>query len=196
VDTAIVDHSENRTDKIVFYRVLDIIFGVTFFCMGIFGGMLNVVLINPEIPQNTGNVARSVISHNSTLHLVKPLGFSIDDRNLKRAGLDYWQFVDLKIWDDEETFFGQTDIKKVHLFSTKGELRYDKAVYEDGDYLVFGSESTGLSHDLLRKFPGRTRYLPMSDLKVRSLNLSSAVAASFFEALRQLDFYGEGSSDV
>jgi tRNA (cytidine/uridine-2'-O-)-methyltransferase len=158
--------------------------------------MLNVVLINPEIPQNTGNVARSVISHNGILHLVKPLGFSIDDRNLKRAGLDYWRFVDLKIWDDEETFFGQAEMEKVHLFSARGERRYDKAVYEDGDYLVFGSESTGLSPELLQKFPERTRYIPMSDLKVRSLNLSSAVAVSFFEALRQLDFFGEGGGNV
>ncbi|HDT11926.1 MAG TPA: tRNA (cytidine(34)-2'-O)-methyltransferase [bacterium] len=154
--------------------------------------MLNVVLINPEIPQNTGNIARSVIAHKGKLHLIKPLGFSIDDKNLKRAGLDYWKFVDFKIWDDTEIFFDKIDMEKVHFFSTKGKTRYDKAEYRDGDYLVFGSESTGLSPDLLFSYPERTRYLPMSNLKVRSINLSSAVSVAFFEALRQLDFFCYG----
>ncbi len=153
--------------------------------------MLNLVLINPEIPQNTGNVARSAIAQNCKLHLVEPIGFSLDDRNLKRAGLDYWKHVDLQLWNSAEDFFNSVDIERVHLFSTRGEQRYDKAEYIDGDYLVFGSESTGLSPDLLFSYSERTRYLPMLSLKVRSLNLSSAVSAVFFEALRQLDFFGE-----
>jgi tRNA (cytidine/uridine-2'-O-)-methyltransferase len=172
---------------------LDIISGVVFLYVWSVQvvKMLNIVLINPEIPQNTGNIARSVIAQKCKLHLVNPLGFSLDDRNLKRAGLDYWKYLDLKVWNSLKEFFDSVDIKRIHLFSTRGEQRYDKAIYNNGDYLVFGSESSGLSPDLLFSCRERTRYLPMPNLKVRSLNLSSAVSAVFFEALRQLDFFGE-----
>jgi len=182
-----------KKSKIVFHKRLNIILFVVFYC-GIMPDhrMLNIVLVNPEIPQNTGNVARSVIANKCSLHLVKPIGFSIDDKNLKRAGLDYWQFIDLKVWENIEQFFDQTDIEKIHLFSTRGDLRYDRAEYRHGDYLVFGSESSGLSPQLLNKNKERTRFLPISDQKVRSLNLSSAVSVAIYEALRQLDFSCQG----
>ena len=156
--------------------------------------MFNVVLINPEIPQNTGNIARTVLSQKSSLHLVKPLGFKIDDKSLKRAGLDYWKFVDVKIWNSLNDFFASTDISRIHLFSTRGENRYDKVEYKKGDFLVFGSESMGLPQKILDSNLDRTRFLPMSDLKVRSLNLASCVSSVVMEALRQNNFFENGKS--
>ncbi len=155
--------------------------------------MFNVVLVNPEIPQNTGNIARTVLSQKCRLHLVKPLGFEIDDRNLKRAGLDYWKYVDVKVWDRIEDVPGlMDDLSKVHLFSTRGSKRYDRAEYKDSDYLVFGSESLGLPQKIIDENGERTRFLPMPDLKVRSLNLSSCVSSVLMEALRQNDFFERG----
>ena len=154
--------------------------------------MFNVVLVNPEIPQNTGNIARTVLSQKCRLHLVKPLGFEIDDRNLKRAGLDYWKYVDVKIWDRIEDIPGLYNSLKVHLFSTRGEKRYDRVEYEKDDFLLFGSESLGLPQKMLDKNAERTRFLPMPDLKVRSLNLSSCVTSVLMEALRQNDFFESG----
>ncbi|HRZ79956.1 MAG TPA: TrmH family RNA methyltransferase, partial [bacterium] len=97
--------------------------------------MFNIVLINPEIPQNTGNIARSVISQKCRLHLVKPIGFNIDDASLRRAGLDYWQFIDLKIWDSVDVFFSANDMERMHFFPKKGRVRYDQAEYSKGDFL-------------------------------------------------------------
>lgn len=155
--------------------------------------MFNIVLINPEIPQNTGNVARSVISQKCRLHLVKPIGFRIDDASLKRAGLDYWQFVDLKIWDSIDEFFLSNDIERMHFFSKKGSVRYDHAEYSKGDFLVFGPESTGLDSQMLAKYLNKTRYIPMPDERVRSINLSSAVSVVLFEAMRQNGFFNKNA---
>jgi len=154
--------------------------------------MFNVVLVNPEIPQNTGNIARTVLAQKCTLHLIKPLGFEINDKNLKRAGLDYWKYVDVKIWDKLEDISGFENHTKVHLFSTKGEKRYDKASYQKDDFLVFGSESMGLPQKMIDENNDRTRFVPMPDLKVRSLNLSSCVSSVLLEALRQNDFFESG----
>lgn len=151
--------------------------------------MFNVVLVNPEIPQNTGNIARTVLAQKCRLHLVKPLGFEISDKNLKRAGLDYWKYVDVKIWDTIEDVPGLKDFSNAHLFSTRGIKRYDKAEYEKDDYLVFGSESLGLPQNMIDSNSERTRFIPMPDLKVRSLNLSSCVSSVLMEALRQNDFF-------
>jgi len=151
--------------------------------------MFNIVLINPEIPQNTGNAARSVISQKCRLHLVKPLGFKIDDTALKRAGLDYWQFVDVTIWESVEQFFNENDIEKMHFFSKRGKVRYDQAQYSKGDFLVFGRESTGLDPEIIAKYSNKTRYMPMLDTRVRSINLSSTVSVALFEAMRQNDFF-------
>lgn len=155
--------------------------------------MFNIVLINPEIPQNTGNVARSVISQKCALHLVKPIGFRIDDSSLKRAGLDYWQFVDLKVWESTDEFFMSNDIERMHFFSKKGAVRYDQADYSKGDFLVFGPESTGLDSQTLAKYLNKTRYIPMPDERVRSINLSSAVSVALFEAMRQNGFFNKNA---
>lgn len=155
--------------------------------------MFNIVLINPEIPQNTGNIARSVISQKCRLHLVKPLGFTIDDTSLKRAGLDYWQFVDVTIWESVEMFFNENSNEKMHFFSKKGKVRYDQAQYSEGDFLVFGPESTGLDSQTLAKYSNKTRYIPMPDERVRSINLSSAVSVALFEAMRQNGFFNKNA---
>ncbi len=155
--------------------------------------MFNIVLINPEIPQNTGNIARSVISQKCRLHLVKPIGFNIDDASLRRAGLDYWQFIDLKIWDSVDVFFSANDMERMHFFSKKGRVRYDQAEYSKGDFLVFGPESTGLDEEILLKYRNKTRYIPMPDNRVRSINLSSAVSVVLFEAMRQNGFFNKNA---
>ncbi len=150
--------------------------------------MFNVALIHPEIPQNTGNIGRSVLAWNGYLHLVKPIGFSLDDRYLRRAGLDYWEQLKVRVWDSPEALLEQIPADTMHLYSTRGEIRYDKAVYRPGDWLIFGSESRGIEPSLLQKYSRQTRYLPMQNLNVRSINLSSAAAIALFEALRQNDF--------
>lgn len=150
--------------------------------------MFEVVLINPEIPQNTGNIARTVLSQKCRLHLVKPYGFRLDTAAVKRAGVDYWKFVEITEWDSADGFFAANDTSKMHFFSQKGKVRYDKASYKNGDFLVFGCESAGLGDEMLGKFADQTRFLPMLDGRVRSLNLASAATAVIFEAMKQLDF--------
>jgi tRNA (cytidine/uridine-2'-O-)-methyltransferase len=147
--------------------------------------MFNIVLINPEIPQNTGNIARTVLALKCRLHLVKPLGFSIDDTMLKRAGLDYWQFVDVILWESVQDYFENNDLSRMHFFSKKGKKRYDMTGFQPGDHLVFGCESLGLSDEILQKYQDHTVYLPIMDTKVRSINLSSAVSVALFEAMRK-----------
>ena len=151
--------------------------------------MFNIVLINPEIPQNTGNIARTTLALKCRLHLVKPLGFSIDDASLKRAGLDYWQFVDVTLWESAEDYFENNDISRMHFFSKKGKKRYDLVDYQLGDHLVFGCESAGLNDEILQKYQDNTVYLPIMDTKVRSINLSSAVSVALFEAMRKNDAF-------
>jgi len=155
--------------------------------------MFNVVLVNPEIPQNTGNIGRTVLSQKCVLHLIRPLGFEIDDKYLKRAGLDYWKFLDVKIWDKLEDIPGYSGSSGRHYFSTKGKNRYDKATYKKGDFLIFGRETKGLSKEILEDNSEMTRFIPMPDRKVRSLNLASCVTSMLMEALRQNDFFEEGS---
>ena len=150
--------------------------------------MFEVVLINPEIPQNTGNIARTVLSQKCRLHLVKPYGFRLDTAAVKRAGVDYWKFVEITEWDSADEFFAANDTSKMHFFSQKGRIRYDKTDYKNGDFLVFGCESAGLGDEILGKYVDQTRFLPMLDGRVRSLNLASAATAVIFEAMKQLDF--------
>jgi len=150
---------------------------------------LNVVLVEPEIPQNTGNIARTCAATGSSLHLVKPLGFSIEDKYLKRAGLDYWSLLDLYIYENLEEFFQKNDVSKFYFVTTKGHQSYSDFNFEDGAFLLFGKETAGLPKDILAKYPERTMRIPMTeDKRARSLNLSNSVAIIIYEALRQLNF--------
>lgn len=155
---------------------------------------LNIVLVEPEIPQNTGNIARTCAATGSRLHLVEPLGFRIDDRQLKRAGLDYWPLLDVQRYSDLDAFFAR-NAGRFFFCSTKAARNHAEVEYRDGDYLVFGKETHGLPESLLAQNYENALRIPMiSD--ARSLNLSNAVAIVVYEALRQLDFPGmklEGS---
>lgn len=149
---------------------------------------LNVVLVEPEIPQNTGNIARTCAATGTSLHLIRPLGFEISDRYLKRAGLDYWQYLDLHIYDDLAAFFRE-NTGAFWFFSTKAEKRYDRAGYSGKTYLFFGKETKGLPEDLLRSHRENCLRLPMLP-EIRSLNLSNSVAIAVYEVLRRWDFEG------
>ncbi len=149
--------------------------------------MLNVVLVAPEIPQNTGNIARTCAATGSVLHLVKPLGFDISESAVKRAGLDYWHLVEVRVYDGLEDFFSKNDVKQMRLFSTKAPRAYTEADYADGCYLFFGRETKGLPEDFLNAHYESCVRIPMRE-EARSLNLSNSVAVGVFEALRQLRF--------
>ena len=150
--------------------------------------VLNVVLVEPEIPQNTGNIARTCAATGARLHLVKPLGFRVDDRSLKRAGLDYWKMLDITYYDGLEQFF-RKNAGPFYYFSTKARNIYAGIRYPDGCYLVFGKETAGLPEEILRKNPKTAVRLPMLG-EARSLNLSNAVAVGVYEVLRQWGFEG------
>ena len=146
--------------------------------------MFNVVLIEPEIPPNTGNVGRLCLATRSTLHLVKPLGFSLEDRQLKRAGLDYWNEVDVRIWDSFAALQGaQTGSARYFFLTTKTKRPYHEVRFQGGDFLVFGRETKGLPEHMLSANVDNCITIPMQG--TRSLNLATAVAIVLFEAVRQ-----------
>ena len=146
---------------------------------------LNIVLVEPEIPQNTGNISRTCAATGARLHLVGPLGFSIDDRQLKRAGLDYWRLLDITLYDSLEDFFARNSGPYFY-FSTKAKHIHSAVTYPDGAYLVFGKETAGLPEELLHAHPEHCVRLPMlDDDAARSLNLSNAVAVGAYEVWRQ-----------
>lgn len=148
---------------------------------------LNIVLIEPEIPQNTGNIARTCAATGAKLHLVEPMGFRIDDKKLKRAGLDYWHLLDITYYSSIQDFFNKNTEEKFYYFSTKAPKKYTDVVYPEKCYIVFGKETAGLPEDLLHDNPETTVRIPMiSD--ARSLNLSNSVAIGVYEILRQWDF--------
>ena len=149
--------------------------------------MLNIVLVEPEIPQNTGNIARTCAATGSRLHLVKPMGFSIDDKKLKRAGLDYWHLLDVRYYENLDEFLEKNQGANFYLATTKAPKTYCDAAYRDGDFLVFGKETAGLPETLLVKHLDRCVRIPMIE-GARSLNLSNSVAVVCFEALRQIGF--------
>ena len=148
---------------------------------------LHIVLVEPEIPQNTGNIARTAAATGSVLHLVGPLGFSISDKQLKRAGLDYWHLLDIRHYESAAAFFAANAGARCHFLTTKAPRAYTEAAYAQDDYLVFGKETAGLPPELLRENTGRCVRIPMVE-GARSLNLSNAVAVVAFEAYRQLGF--------
>ncbi len=151
--------------------------------------MLHVVLINPEIPPNTGNVGRLCCAVGATLHLVRPLGFNLDDRSLKRAGLDYWQKVNLRVWGGIEEYLGAVSPNDIVLTSSKRGQIYYEIEYKSADHIVFGPETTGLSLELFKLFPNRVARIPIDSTKVRSLNLSTSVGIVVYEALKQLNAF-------
>jgi tRNA (cytidine/uridine-2'-O-)-methyltransferase len=142
--------------------------------------------VAPEIPPNTGSIARLCAATYTRLHLIRPLGFSLDNRYLKRAGLDYWPWVDLHVYDDWPTFRSQQRGARMHFFSARTTRSYLTARYAPGDYLVFGSETKGLPSTLLAAHRDDTYVIPIASPHVRSLNLSNAVSIVVYEALRQL----------
>jgi tRNA (cytidine/uridine-2'-O-)-methyltransferase len=147
---------------------------------------LHVVLVAPEIPPNTGSIARLCAATHTRLHLIRPLGFLLDDRYLKRAGLDYWPYVDVHVYDDWRRFRQQHLGARMHFFSARAARSYLEAGYFKGDYLVFGCETKGLPPALLAAHREETYVIPISSPHVRSLNLSNAVSIVVYEALRQL----------
>lgn len=170
--------------------------------------MLNIVLLEPEIPANTGTIGRSCVLTNSRLHLIGPLGFSMDDRMLRRSGMGYWHDIDLRVYDDYADFFEQNPEARPWMLSKKTKRFYHEVEYGDGDFLMFGKESRGIDEDILASDPEKCLRIPMlereglspvttpgplsdpTDPDAVSLNLSNAANIVMFEALRQLGFPG------
>ena len=150
---------------------------------------INIVLHCPEIPQNTGNIARTCAATGAALHIIKPMGFEIDDKKLKRAGLDYWHLLDITYYENEEEFFSLHGKEKIYYFSTKAPSSYTEVKYDTPVFLMFGRESAGLPERILQKNPSTTVRIPMLP-NLRSLNLSNSVAIAVYEVLRQGDFAG------
>ena len=147
--------------------------------------MLHIVLVHPEIPQNTGNIARTCAVTGAALHLVRPMSFEIDDKKLKRAGLDYWDKLCVQYHESFEEVVHMAP--RMWLCTTKATKRHSDVRYRDGDYLVFGRETAGLGDELLQRYPQNHIRVPMRD-ELRSLNLSNAAAIVIYEALRQIDY--------
>ncbi len=148
---------------------------------------INIVLHCPEIPQNTGNIARTCAATGAALHLIRPLGFEIDDKKLKRAGLDYWDKLNITFYDDEEAFFRLHADKNIYYFTTKAPRSYTDITYPDEVYLMFGRETAGLPERLLQAHPDTCVRIPMLP-NLRSLNLSNSAAVAVYEVLRQHGF--------
>lgn len=148
--------------------------------------VLNIVLVEPQIPENTGNIARTCAVTGARLHLVRPLGFEVTDKHLKRAGLDYWHLLDITYYDNLDDFFAKNS-GPFFYFTSKGRHRHTDVSYPDGSYLVFGREDAGLPERLLFENPDHCVRMPMRK-GVRCLNISNSVAIGVYEALRQWDF--------
>lgn len=152
---------------------------------------MNIVLLNPEIHVNTGNIGRTCVLTNTRLHLIKPLGFELDDKKIRRAGLDYWKNVQLFVWENLEHFWKENiennENAKIYFATTKTDQRYTDVKFSHDDYIMFGPESRGIPEEILNKYKENNITIPMLPLG-RSLNLSNAVAIVLFEALRQNNF--------
>ena len=151
--------------------------------------MINIVLYSPEIPQNTGNISRTCAVTGARLHIIKPIGFEISDRTLKRAGLDYWDKLDVVYYDSYDDFLRRNPDAELFFFTQKGKRCYTDINYPDGAYLVFGKESVGLPEELISANADRTVRIPMLQT-LRCLNLSNSVAVAAYEVLRQNGFEG------
>ena len=150
---------------------------------------IHIVLHEPEIPQNTGNIARTCAATGASLHLIRPLGFEIDDRRMKRAGLDYWDKLDVHFYDDLADFQSQHPDAAIYYFSTKAKNRHVDVTFPDEVFLMFGKETRGLPESLLAAHPDDCLRIPMRN-HLRSLNLANSVAIAVYEVLRQYDFEG------
>ncbi len=150
---------------------------------------MNIVLVNPQIPQNTGNIARTCAATETSLHLVRPLGFSTDDKSLKRAGLDYWHLLDVHYHETIDSFMEYSQGSQLVFFTTKARNRYSDISYSKGCFLIFGSETAGLPEGILVQHPDKSVRIPMIG-ESRSLNLSNSAAIAVYEALRQQNFGG------
>ena len=150
---------------------------------------INIVLVEPEIPQNTGNIARTCAATGASLHLVKPMGFTVDDKKLKRAGLDYWHELDITYYENLDEFLKIHSEENMYFFSTKAPRAYTEINYPEKVFLVFGKETKGLPETLLQANGNACVRIPMRD-KLRSLNLSNSAAIAVYEVLRQRDFAG------
>ena len=151
--------------------------------------MMHIVLHEPEIPANTGNIGRSCVSTGAHLHLIRPLGFSLDEKYLRRAGLDYWKDLNVTVYEDYQDFLAKNPGARIWYATTKARQVYTDAVFSDGDFLMFGKESAGIPEEILVEDPERCIRIPMVKDN-RSLNLSNAVAVVLYEALRQQEFPG------
>ena len=152
---------------------------------------IHIVFVEPEIPPNTGNIARSCAATDSVLHLVKPLGFDIDDKAVRRAGLDYWPYVKLEVHESLDDFMAKYGDRRLWLATTKGGRFYTAADFRDEDMILFGRETAGLPRDFIKAHAEQAIRIPMSEsTRLRSFNLSNAANIILFEALRQLDFPG------
>lgn len=150
---------------------------------------INIVLHEPEIPQNTGNIARTCAATGAALHIIKPMGFEIDDKKLKRAGLDYWDKLDITYYESLEDFYLKNPNAKVYYYTTKAKRKYTDVKYPEKVYLMFGKETKGLPEELLHSNPDTCVRIPMRPT-LRSLNLSNSVAIAVYEIFRQTDFEG------
>lgn len=148
----------------------------------------NVVLVQPEIPPNTGSIARLCGATNTILHLIHPLGFSTDDKHLKRAGLDYWEFVDIVHWLSLDEFLQAQDENRLYFYTTKTDRPFTDASYRPGDFLIFGRETKGLPEEIRTLYSDRCYTLPMSSPNIRSLNLAMTAGIVLYEALRQNNY--------
>ena len=151
--------------------------------------MFHIVLVEPEIPQNAGNIARTCAATGTRLHFIRPLGFEVSDKYLKRAGLDYWHLVDISYYDSFDELYAKNADATFYFFTTKGRRRHSDAAFKDGDFLVFGKETRGLPEELLMQNEETCLRIPMFE-QARSLNLGNSVAIALYEALRQMDFDG------
>lgn len=151
--------------------------------------MLNIVLLEPEMPANTGNIGRTCVATGACLHLIEPMGFRINDKMLKRAGLDYWDKLDVTVYDDFRDFTARNPNALIYMATTKAARCYTDVRYEDGCYIMFGKESAGIPESILKEYQDTAVRIPMWG-DIRSLNLSNAAAIVLYEALRQNAFFG------
>lgn len=149
--------------------------------------MMNIVLLEPEIPANTGNIGRTCVATGSRLHLIKPLGFSLEEKELKRAGLDYWKNLDVTVYENFQDFLDKNPGAVLFMATTKAKKTYTEISYPDNAYLMFGRESAGIPEEILLDYQETSVRIPMNE-DIRSLNLSNSVAIMLYEALRQHDF--------